>query len=106
MNKEKSIDAILNSLEGVQRATPGPFFFTRVSARLQREQKSFWQMIAGVISRPSVAITGLCLVLLANIWVAVTQSEKTASAQSTEMTLTDEYAIASNSFYYYESETK
>ena len=104
----KNIDNIIDSLNGIQRATPGPFFFTRVSARIQREQRTPWQQLARLVARPVIAITGLCLVLLINIWAVVTRSEGAASSQNTELVLADEYAITSSSLYYYEmnSDTK
>lgn len=103
MNRKDHIDAILDSLDGVQRATPGPFFFTRLNARMQREQKSLWQRLTGTITRPVVAITGLCLVLIINVWVAVVLSGDTASGQNTELVLADEYALSSSSLYDYET---
>lgn len=102
-NKKENIDAVLDSLEGIERATPGAFFFTRVSARLQHEQKSPWQEMARLIARPAVAISGLCLVLLINVWVVVTGSEEQASIQNPEMVLADEYAVTSSNLYYYDS---
>lgn len=104
----KNIDNIIDSLNGIQRATPGPFFFTRVSARVQREQKSPWQQLARLVARPAIAITGLCLVLLINILAVINRSEVTVSNQNTEVVLADEYAISSSSLYYYEtnSDTK
>lgn len=95
------IDTILDSLQGIQRATPGPFFFTRVSARLQREQKNTWQNLARLVTRPAIAVTGLCLVLLINIWVVVTRSEDTVTGQRSEIVLADEYSVTSNSLYNY-----
>lgn len=102
-HKKENIDTILDSLDGLQRATPGPFFFTRVSARLQREQKTPWQRLARLVTRPSIAIGGLCLVLLLNIWVVVTGSEERASSQNAELVLADEYAASSSNLYYYDS---
>ena len=103
--KEKYIDGIMDSLDGVQRATPGLFFFTRVSARLLREQKSSWQVIARLVARPAIAISGLCLILLVNTW-AVTHSAKTASRKGTELALVDEYVITSSNLYYYENSSE
>lgn len=103
--KEEHIETIMNSLDGIQRATPGPFFFTRVSARLQREQKSSWQTLARLVARPAIAISGLCLIVLLNTWVVMTRSTKTTSSQSTELALADEYTINS-SLYYYESNSE
>lgn len=102
-NKEENINAAMNSLDGIQRATPGPFFFTRVNARQERMQKSPWQVMARTITRPAVIISGLCLVLLINVWVIVTRSEGVSSnQQNSELVLADEYAATSSSLYYYD----
>ena len=71
MNKkldlENRVNATLNSLDHVQRATPGPFFFTRVQARLNKEEKSSWEQIGSFIGRPQIAFAGLCLVIVLNL---------------------------------------
>ena len=45
-NIEENINRTLNSLDDLQRATPGDFFFTRVSARLLNKQQTVWEMTA------------------------------------------------------------
>lgn len=102
-NIQNHINATLESLEGIQRATPGPFFFTRVAARLQPNYEgSVWETISRLIARPAIAIGGLCIVILINALTVVKQSEQAnAVNDSSELALVDEYSIGSTSLYDY-----
>ena len=82
MNKEtdfgKRADKTLESLDGIQRAEPQPYFFTRLKARLEREDKSIWEMIGSLLARPAIAVVGLCLILALNVIILV-QKETTTT---------------------------
>ena len=39
--ENRDTEHILNSLDGLQKASPGPFFYTRVQARLQKRRNWF-----------------------------------------------------------------
>ena len=71
MNKEdhisKMTDAALNSLDDAARANAKPYLLTRINARLSRTAESAWERVARLIARPSIAITGLCLVIGINM---------------------------------------
>lgn len=103
---EKRIEEMLNSLDDIQRAKPQPYFYTRLKARLGRDQKE-WGGIAGFISRPVYALAMICVVLLMNTWIVVRESnidtKKGSSLQATTDQLPDEYNVAVNSFYDYET---
>lgn len=105
MNKiSENIEATLNSLEGIQRATPGPFFFTRLNARLLNNQKTGWETIGRLLSRPVVAVSGLCFIILINTLVVIKQSTRTSStADTVELASVDEYTIAASNFYDFEN---
>lgn len=109
MNKkldlENRVNATLNSLDDVQRATPGPFFFTRVQARLNKEEKSSWEQIGSFIGRPQIAFAGLCLVIVLNLWTILRQenSNNTARLDQSEQSSTEDYSVAANSFIYEEN---
>src|SRR5690606_17944870 len=64
--KQQKIEAVLNSLNGIQRAEASPYLFTRVQACLRREEDNIWEKILQLISKPSVAFLGLCLLLALN----------------------------------------
>ncbi len=63
---ETEIEAVLNSLEGVQRAEATPFFYTRLKARMEREYSS--KGFAGVAwLRPSMAFAILAIFVILNV---------------------------------------
>ncbi len=73
MNTNKNIDQLieetLNSADGIQRATPKPFLLTRINARMNNTTASLWEKASWFITRPAVAFTGLCLIILINVTV-------------------------------------
>ena len=102
---EKRIEDTLNSLDGIQRAEPQPFFYTRVIGRLQREQKNVWEMMGSFLSRPVVVVAGLVLILVMNAFMVLNQ-EPTLSNKNVavEQPVTDnDYILASSSSFEYEN---
>jgi hypothetical protein len=110
MNKQtdigKKVDKALESLDGIQRAEPRPFFFTRLSGRLRRDERSVWETIESFVTRPVVTIAGLFLVLAVNIAILVkkesTTSISTASIENSQLQ-EDENIFAANTSYEYEN---
>jgi len=41
-NIQKKVEEALSSLDGIQRAQPGPYFVTRLTARLQNDKRNVW----------------------------------------------------------------
>lgn len=102
MENKNETESILNSLDGVQKASPGAFFFTRVQARLQKEETGFWGSLASFIARPKVALATLCLIFLLNAAALFYQKKSSAVvADQNEQSLTDDYntTVATNSYY-------
>ena len=62
MNKKehinKLIDEALSSLDGAERATPKPYLFTRLNARMQKEPENSWDSDLKFISKPAIAVAG------------------------------------------------
>jgi hypothetical protein len=107
MKKIKHIESevlqALNSLEGIKSASPGPFFFTRVHAKIGKTEMNFWEKLGAVISRPAVAVATICLIIIINVIAIVEQNNSSISlADPSEPVLVDEYNMAVNSFYDYE----
>ncbi len=102
----KKIEEALGSLDGIQRAEPQPYFYTRLLGRLQREE-SRWERIGSVLSRPAVVITGLFVVLFMNVLILLNQENvntNTVPVASESSFITDnEYLIASGSSFDYEN---
>ena len=103
MENRKEIENIVNSLEGLQKASPGDFFFTRVQARLQKEELGLWGRIAYYITKPAVALATLCIICLLNGAALFHQQElSTASVtDQVEQGAADDYntTLAANSYY-------
>lgn len=93
MNHDKHFNEIndtLNSLDGIQRAEPRPFLYTRLSARMQRPA-GIWEKSARYLSRPVVAIACLLLVFAVNGLVLLNNNTK--KAEQNEL-LADDYAVS------------
>jgi len=96
----KNVEATLNSLDGIQPATPGVYFYTRVMARLNKTEKNVWELITARIGQPVVAIPIVLLVILMNAVVVFYEHQTPANlAEQTEQSNYDEFNIAANTFY-------
>lgn len=104
---QKLVDETLDSLDGVQRAEPKPFFYTRLIGRLQREQKTVWEVMGSFLSKPLVVAAGLCVVLIMNGFIlfgGVSGSASNKPGFVNEPPVTDNvYIMASSSSYDYEN---
>ena len=102
---EKKVEEVLNSLDGIKRATPQPWLFSRIKARLNREEdeeKTVWGNLGSFLSKPGVAIAGLCLILVFNGVLLFNRPAKISSAaivaQSEQPTDSESYIASSSSF--------
>ena len=102
MEKKKEIESILDSLEGLQKASPGAFFYTRVQARLQKEEAGLWGNLAYFLTKPVVAFATLCLIFVLNAAAFFYQDEaNAANTDQSEQISTEDYntTVAVNSYY-------
>jgi len=103
------VEEIMNSLDGIRRAEPAPWFFTRVQARLSRNDRSVWSHIGAFLSRPVVAAGGLLVIVLLNGVLLLNQgsssqtSSETASQTDQQLAADNEYITATNSSFEYEN---
>jgi len=105
---EKRVEGTLSSLDGIQRATPQPWLFSRIKRRLSEdEDKTVWGTISSYVGKPAITIAGLCLILLVNGFLVFNnqQTENTAGIFSahTEQPSDSESLIASSSSFDYET---
>jgi hypothetical protein len=96
MNKNehinKLIDEALSSLDGAERAAPKPYLFTRLNARIQNDPENSWDAVLKFISRPVVALAGLCLVITINAAVVSSNySGQTTTVAEEQYASADEY---------------
>ncbi|MEO8962449.1 MAG: hypothetical protein ABI325_11245 [Ginsengibacter sp.] len=99
-NLNKKIEDAMRSLDGIQQATPEPFFFTRLEARMQRE-RGVWDKISSFVAKPIIAFACICLVIMINAVVifSSTYSQKAGNSQSNELATVDEYTQVSSTLY-------
>jgi hypothetical protein len=103
----KRVEAALNSLDGIERAKPQPWLFPRVKRRLmQLEERPLWGAIGSFLSRPVIAIAGLCLILMMNGFLLFNKEKESSSAtliSQNEQPLDSESLMASSSSFDYET---
>ena len=99
--ENSNTEHILNSLDSLQKASPGPFFYTRVQARLQKEKTGVWGSLASYFTRPAVALVTLGLIFLLNAAAFFYERQTTGLSDQTEQTVNEEYntTLAVNSYY-------
>ncbi len=95
-NNEQKINEILESIDGMQTASPGPFFFTRLQQKLQSAKAGTWELIGSWISRPAIAFSSLILVIILNIAVLSDWGSKDRFDDNGE-----DYTIASTTIFEY-----
>lgn len=100
----KKIDEIMQSMDGIKRAAPRPFFFTRLEARMQNE-RNVWNKLSSFVARPVVAFACICLVLIINAMVILLSdtSGNSLTHQGSELATADEYSQVSYNLYDFEN---
>jgi len=107
MNKHpdigKKAEKALESLDGMKRAEPQPFFYTRLIARLERVEKNVWELAGSYLARPVVAVIGLCLILAFNVVILVQKESTTSPTYALDNTQDDESIFVAANNYDYEN---
>lgn len=98
-NMNNHIERALKSLDGIEKASPRDFFFTRLEGRMMAS-KSVWENISTYLSRPIIAICSICLVLALNFWVlfSAPSSSGVPDGGRTELATVDEYNQLNSNF--------
>lgn len=99
-NIQQEVEKTLASLDGIQRAVANPYLFTRVKAKLEKEERSFWSKALAYLSRPSVALPAIVLTILINTAVFFEfKSEKVQPPQDEEQAFASEYNLGDITLY-------
>lgn len=103
-NINKKIEDTMHSIDGINKAEPSPFFFTRLEARMEKEN-NVWVKITSFVTRPMVAFACICLVIMINAFVILSSSLSTTvtAKQNTELATVDEYTQISTTLYDFEN---
>lgn len=103
---QQETENTMRSLDGVQRAEPSAYFYTRLMARMQQARPGdAWDRLIMLITRPSIAITAVVLILAANGFMFVSQlknSGELVEATAVQQAFADEYELGITTIYEYE----
>jgi hypothetical protein len=90
-NIDQLTDDALSSADGAARAAAKPYLFTRLTARMQRREDSRWEKAVRFVSRPAVAIAGLCLVVAINVLVILGNKEDNAATAEEQLAAAEDF---------------
>jgi uncharacterized membrane protein YdfJ with MMPL/SSD domain len=96
---QNKIETTLNSLKGVQRASPSPFFYTRLIAKLNSSQQTIWEKFGTIITRPVIAFAFMCLIVLMNVIVVYTNSRQISPTDQNEIVSAEDLTTDAPNFY-------
>ena len=91
MNKSKfNTEEILNSLDGIVKAEPRPFLFSRIQARMMQEEKLPELAVLRFITRPVFVLSLALLFIAINAYVALNGMEN-GNAEEISQPIAAEY---------------
>lgn len=92
---------ILSSLDGMLPASPGPFLYTRLMARMQARREGYWSHVAEFFSRPKVAMALAIAFIMINAYILFSSRGDVDGQQPEEplMAIAGEYEVHGVSFY-------
>ena len=99
-NKEdidKKVVDTLSSLDDVERAEVSPFFYTRLKARMQKEEKGFWSLF--INPQFSMAVAGVFLLFCLNFYMMINYEGTNGIQEDEVSTLISDYQIDADYIY-------
>ncbi|HEY5368996.1 MAG TPA: hypothetical protein VIJ75_08395 [Hanamia sp.] len=99
-NINHKIQETFDSLEGMEKASVNPFFFTRLEARMNNE-KNVWGRVSSFFARPVIAFACICFVIMVNTAVifSAEKSDTGGIRQNQEIATVDEYSQVSSNLF-------
>lgn len=96
----KKIDDSLQSIDNISKASPRPFFFTRLEARMLNE-KNVWNKMSSFFARPAIAFACICLVIMINLAVIFNaiNSQQSYGQTGSDVAAVDEYNQVTTGLY-------
>lgn len=92
---ERKVEQTLKVLDDMQRAEPKLFFYTRLQARMQRQTEVLPEWNPKWSMRPALIWSGLIIIILLNIGMAISYSKKERYSQSEQnaSSFAEEYGL-------------
>lgn len=104
--EQANVNSILDSLDGMRRAEPSAFFYTRLRGRLQEQTGP----PRGSILRPALAIAVMCLLIVLNVSAirSYLRSSDTAPGKSSSgiENFADAYDLGDSGAYNFKNDGK
>lgn len=97
------IEKILISIDSIEKASPKPFLYSRVMARLAREKENLWEKWSSVFLKPATVFACICFVVIMNIAAIFYNNNSAVQAAQNELTTSDEYTQLATNFYDFEN---
>jgi hypothetical protein len=91
MSMKFTPEEIIESLDGVQRAEPKPFLYTRISARIAKEESTGFSLILKVISAPAFSLGIAILIVLVNGYFMLKSNDSTIDTTDLSQGIAAEY---------------
>lgn len=89
---EQEIDKTLASLERMESASPRPFFYTRLEAKMQKR----YAPMPKFVLRPAFIWSFLALILIINVSVVISYAKRTHSSEEQNANaFAQEYGLSS-----------
>ena len=98
---DAELDAILNSLDGLEKASPRPYFYTRLMSKMHStDENNQWSRAMQFISKPVFALGMTLIFLLINGYILFNQYKQAPEPlEESTQTLALEYNSLNTSFY-------
>lgn len=104
---DNKIDAALNSLDGIAKASPQPFLLTRINARLNNgAYETVWSQIAFYLKKPLVSGAALLLLLFVNFIIIKNINDRGEIENMAKSATSQKYDFAINVSVLYDIENQ
>ncbi|MEO8111346.1 MAG: hypothetical protein ABI594_14985 [Ginsengibacter sp.] len=96
----RKIEEAMHSIDDISKASPVPFFFTRLEARMSLE-KNAWYQLYSFFARPAMAFACICVIIILNLAVIfkTVNTGDTYSKQGSDIASVDEYSQVTTGLY-------
>ncbi|MFZ4058252.1 MAG: hypothetical protein ACOYKE_08920 [Ferruginibacter sp.] len=95
MNKQQEdqfIRQIMESTDGMQRASANPFLLTVLNQKIQQQPKNNWEYLGMYIAKPAVWVSAIFLVVLLNGAALWKNTHSVANTENTVLVANDDEA--------------
>ena len=105
-NNDAELEKILGSLDGLEKAAPAPFFYTRLEAKMLRSEETILSHVGRLVTRPAfVLATGVFLLFVNGYFLFNKLEQKNIQAEESTQMLAIEYTNLNSTIYENPDET-